>query len=56
MITAVDGTTNLKIEVDWTDVEYNEALRNFKVLNAIFNGLNKNMFRKINTCLEAKKA
>ena len=55
MITSKDGTTNLKLEVDWTDVEKDEALENSKTLNTIFNGMDKNMFRLINTCSKLKK-
>ncbi|KAI5396768.1 hypothetical protein KIW84_062845 [Lathyrus oleraceus] len=39
MITSKDGTTNIKLEVDWTDVEEDEALENSKTLNTIFNAI-----------------
>lgn len=54
VITYEDGTTGLKPEA--TNVEDEEALENSKDLNAIFNGVYKNMFRLINTCSEAKEA
>lgn len=50
MITSEDGTTNLKLEADWTDVEYDESRGNSKALNVIFNGVEKYMFMLINTC------
>ena len=46
----------LKKEADWTPEEDAEALANSKALNAIFNGVDKNMFRLINNCTVAKKA
>lgn len=52
MITFEDGTTGLKPEVEWTNVEDNEDIGNSKALNSIFNGVDKNMFRLINTCTE----
>ena len=54
MITSKDDTTTIKLEVDWTDVEDDEALGNSKAFNAIFNGVDKNMFRLIKKCSEAK--
>lgn len=41
MITDEDGTTSLKLEVEWTNDNYNEALGNFKALNAMFSGVDK---------------
>src|ERR1044072_5911336 len=49
-------TLTLKKEEDWSKEEDEEALVNSKVLNAIFNGVDKNMFRLINTCTMAKEA
>ena len=51
MVTSEDETIILKLEV-----EDEEAIKNSKTLNSIFNGVNKNMFRLINTCSEAKEA
>lgn len=56
VVTSEDGTFSLKPEADRTGVEYEEALGNSKVLNFIFNNVDKNMFRFINTCLEVKEA
>ncbi|XP_057434400.1 uncharacterized protein LOC130727312 [Lotus japonicus] len=50
------STTELKPEEEWTKEEDEEALGNSKALNAIFNGVDKNMFRLINTCTVAKDA
>ena len=49
-------TLDYKKEEDWTKEEDEEALSNSKALNAIFNGVDKNMFRLINTCTVAKDA
>ena len=46
----------MKNEEDWTTEEDEAALANSKALNAIFNGVDKNMFRLINTCTVAKEA
>src|ERR1044072_9956746 len=51
--TAVKST--LKEEADWSKEDDEEALANSKALNAIFNGVDENMFRLINTCIVAKK-
>src|SRR5580765_8609124 len=49
-------TITYKKEEDWSKEEDEEALANSKALNAIFNGVDKNMFRLINTCTVAKEA
>lgn len=54
MTISQDGTLILNPEVEWSNVEDEEALGNSKALNTIFNGVDKNMFRIINTCSEAK--
>src|ERR1044072_3222349 len=54
-----EGTStepSAKNEEDWTKEEDEEALANSKSLNAIFNGVDKNMFKLINTCTLAKYA
>lgn len=56
MVIFEDVSTSLKPKAEWTDAEDNEALWNSKALNVIFNGMDKNMLRLINTCLEAKEA
>lgn len=55
VITFEDGTTSLKPKAEWMDAEEEEALGNYKALNAILNGVDKNMSKLINTCSEAKK-
>ena len=50
VITSEDATTSLKPEAEWIDAEDNEALRNSKAFNFIFNGVDKNMFRLIKIC------
>jgi len=47
-------TTVLKPEEEWTTVEDELALGNSKALNALFNGVDKNMFRLIKQCTVAK--
>src|ERR1044072_4530088 len=54
-----EGTSteqSLKNGEDWTEEEDVEALANSKALNAIFNGVDKNMFKLINICTVAKDA
>jgi hypothetical protein len=50
------ATTDLKPEEDWSKEEYKLALVNSKALNALFNGVDKNIFRLINICTVAKEA
>lgn len=51
-----DGNTTFtsKPEKDWPKDEDELALENSKASNALFNGVEKNMFRLINTCIVAK--
>src|SRR4030065_2234304 len=49
-------TSELKLEEDWTDDEDKLALGNSKDLNALFNGVDKNVFRVIKSCVVAKEA
>ena len=51
-----EPTFELKLEEDWSKEEYEIALGNSKALNAIFNGIDKNIFRLVNTCEVAKDA
>jgi len=46
----------LKPEEEWTTAEDELALGNSKALNALFNGVDKNMFRLIKQCTVAKDA
>ncbi|GAU37544.1 hypothetical protein TSUD_369920 [Trifolium subterraneum] len=49
-------TDELKPEDDWTTAEDTLAVGNSKALNALFNGVDKNMFRLIKRCKIAKEA
>jgi hypothetical protein len=49
-------TEELKLEEDWTPAEDTLALGNNKALNALFIGVDKNMFRLIKQCTVAKDA
>ena len=49
-------TAVLKPEEEWTAAEDELALGNSKALNALFNGVDKNMFRLIKQCTMAKDA
>jgi len=49
-------TEVLKPEEEWTVSEDDLALANSKALNALFNGVDKNMFRLIKKCNVAKDA
>ena len=49
-------TDELKPEEDWTTAEDTLAVGNSKALNALFNGVDKNMFRLIKRCKIAKEA
>jgi hypothetical protein len=50
------GTTELKPEEKLSKKEDELALGNFKALNALFNGVDRNMFRLIKKCIVAKDA
>src|SRR3954467_2647292 len=46
----------MKPEEDLDDVDKKHVVRNSKALNALFNGVDENVFRLINTCIVAKDA
>ena len=50
------GTTELKPGENYSKKEDELALENFKALNALFNGVDRNMFRLIKKCTVAKDA
>ena len=54
MIT-VDGLSIPKLEVDWTNAEEQASVGNARALNAIFNGVDLNVFKLINFCVQLKK-
>jgi len=49
-------TEVLKLEEEWSATKDEHALANSKALNALFNGVDKNMFRLIKKCNVAKDA
>jgi len=49
-------TIELNPEEDWSKEEDEVALGNLKALNTLFNGVDKNMIKLINTCTVAKDA
>src|SRR4051812_18793325 len=49
-----DGTTVLIPEAQWNKTEEELALGNSKELNALFNGIDKNIFRLVQHCDLAK--
>ncbi|TYK18530.1 gag-pol polyprotein [Cucumis melo var. makuwa] len=53
---AVNGVSVPKPEVDWTDAKEKASVGNARVLNAIFNGVDLNVFKLINSCSTAKEA
>ena len=55
MIT-VDEVSVPKPEVDWTDAEEQASIGNARALNAIFNGVDLNVFKLINSCSTTKEA
>ncbi|KAA0056213.1 putative mitochondrial protein [Cucumis melo var. makuwa] len=55
MITA-NGVSVPKLEVDWTDAEEQASVGNARARNAIFNGVDLNIFKLINSCSTAKEA
>lgn len=50
------NTTELKPKKEWSKEKDDLALGNSKALNALFNGVDKNLFRLINNCTVAKEA
>ena len=48
--------TGFKPEKDWDPAMDEAALGNSRALNDIFNGVDTNVFRLINTCTSAKEA
>ncbi|TYJ96033.1 gag-pol polyprotein [Cucumis melo var. makuwa] len=52
----VNGVSVLKPEIDWTDAEEQASVGNARAINAIFNGVDLNVFKLINSCTTAKKA
>ena len=51
-----DDKESIKLEEDQDENDDKEAIGNFRVLNSIFNGVDKNVFRLINMCIMVKEA
>ena len=58
MVVGQDGkvTDVLKDEEDWNDEDEKSSEGNSKALNALFNGVEKNIFRLISNCTISKEA
>ncbi|TYK23179.1 gag-pol polyprotein [Cucumis melo var. makuwa] len=52
----VDGASVPKPEVDWTNAEEQASVGNARAINAIFNGVDLNVFKLINSCTTTKEA
>ncbi|KAA0035513.1 gag-pol polyprotein [Cucumis melo var. makuwa] len=52
----VDGVSVPKPEVDWTYAKEQASVGNARAINAIFNGVDLNVFKLINSCTTAKEA
>ncbi|TYK14799.1 gag-pol polyprotein [Cucumis melo var. makuwa] len=50
----LDEVSVPKPEVNWTDAEEQASVRNARAINAIFNGVDLNVFKLINSCTTAK--
>lgn len=55
-ITTKDNIETVNPENDWSTTKDEETLFNSCALNSIYNGVDKNIFKIINTCTSAKKA
>ena len=47
---------SLKHKLTWSKEEDEESHRNSQALNALYNGVDQNIFKLINTCSSAKEA
>jgi hypothetical protein len=58
VVVDIDGkkTEMLKPELEWSKEEQELSTGNSKALNALFNGVDRNMFRLIKQCVTAKEA
>ena len=52
----VNGVSVPKLEVDWIDAKEQASVGNVRALNAIFNGIDMNIFKLINSCSTTKEA
>ena len=51
-----NGKISLKLEISWTKEEDETSLENSRALNALFNGVDQNVFELINTYSSTKEA
>lgn len=51
-----NGKTTLKLEIDWTVAEDKTSLGNSRTLNAIYNGVDQNVFKLITHIHMLKKS
>jgi hypothetical protein len=49
-------TSELKPELEWSKEEHDLSTYNSKAINALFNGVDRSMFRLIKKCVIAKEA
>ncbi|KAA0060153.1 Receptor-like protein 12 [Cucumis melo var. makuwa] len=58
LIVSIDaaGKETLKPEITWSKEEDKDVLVNSRALNSIFNGVDQNVFKLINTCSSTKEA
>ncbi|KAA0047660.1 gag-pol polyprotein [Cucumis melo var. makuwa] len=52
----VNGVLVPKLEVDWTDAKEQASVGNARATNAIFNDVDLNVFKLINSCTTVKEA
>ncbi|KAA0037776.1 gag-pol polyprotein [Cucumis melo var. makuwa] len=52
----VDGVSVSKPKVNWIEAEEQASVGNARAINAIFNGVDLNVFKLINSCTTAKEA
>ncbi|TYK22564.1 gag-pol polyprotein [Cucumis melo var. makuwa] len=55
-VVTVNGVSVPKPEIDWTDAEEQASVENARAINVIFNGVDLNVFKLINSCTTAKEA
>ena len=54
-MSTVDGVSVSKPKVVWIDAEEQASIENARALNAIFNGVDLNVFKLINSCSTCKE-
>lgn len=51
-----NGELVVKPENEWSSEKDENSLENSRALNVIYNGVEKNIFKLINTCVSAEEA